>query len=172
MLTAASASLLYDQHRSDVLAFTKLNFDNQVSKNRDKGISIVHYYDSTDASRDLKASYEQFATENLGVFRIGSVDCDDNPQICSSEGVTDKPTIKIYPTFPIPTQNLDLSDGFDVTKLKKAAGRFYTDKSIEITGKNHETFIKEDPGIILYTIDNTPAIAAGHPQDRTNAAMY
>ena len=68
-----------------------------MSKNRDKGISIVHYYDSTDASRDLKADYEQFATENKGIFRIGSVDCDSNADICSKEGVTDKPTIKIYP---------------------------------------------------------------------------
>ena len=47
-----------------------------------------------------------------------------------------------------------MSGGFEVTKLKKAAGRFYSDKSIEITGKNHETFIKEDPGtpkVLLFT---------------------
>jgi len=38
--------------------------------------------------------------------------------------------------------------------LKKAAGRFYTDKSIEITGNNHSTFVEEDvatPKVLLFT---------------------
>jgi hypothetical protein len=38
--------------------------------------------------------------------------------------------------------------------LKKVAGRFYNDKSIEITSKNHKTFIIEDPGtpkVLLFT---------------------
>jgi hypothetical protein len=37
--------------------------------------------------------------------------------------------------------DLDLSNGFDLKQLKKAGGRFYTDKSIEINGKNHDTFV-------------------------------
>lgn len=154
LAAATSASTLYDHARSDVAIYSRLNFEKQVSKNRDKGISIVHYYDSTDASRDLKAGYEQFASENKGIFRIGSVDCDDQGDICSKEGVTDKPTIKIYPTFPAPTLDLDLSSGFEVTKLKKAAGRFYSDRSIEITANNHDVFVKEDPGtpkVLLFT---------------------
>ena len=50
--------------------------------------------------------------------------------------------------------DLDLSSGFDASKLKKTAGRFYTDKSIEINGKNHDTFVKEDvatPKVLLFT---------------------
>jgi len=35
---------LYDGLRSDVTIYTNLNFEKQVSKNRDKGISIVHFY--------------------------------------------------------------------------------------------------------------------------------
>jgi hypothetical protein len=34
------------------------------------------------------------------------------------------------------------------------AGRFYEDKSIEITSNNHKTFIEEDPGtpkVLLFT---------------------
>jgi hypothetical protein len=30
--------------RSDVTVYSNLNFEKQVSKNRDKGISIVHFY--------------------------------------------------------------------------------------------------------------------------------
>jgi len=35
---------LYDGLRSEVAIYTNLNFEKQVSKNRDKGISVVHYY--------------------------------------------------------------------------------------------------------------------------------
>lgn len=35
---------MYDHVASDVTVYGKLNFEKQVSKNRDKGISIVHFY--------------------------------------------------------------------------------------------------------------------------------
>lgn len=114
----------------------------------------MHYYKSEEASRDLKSSYEQFASENKGIFRIGSCNCEDNADICKKEGVTSFPTVRVYPTFPIPTQDLDLSKGLEIKALKKAAGRFISDRSIEITGKNHQTFITEDigtPKVLLFT---------------------
>ena len=154
LLAGSSAVPLYDHAKSDVAIYSKLNFEKQVSKNRDKGISIVHYYSSEEASRDMKSSYEQFATENKGIFRIGSVNCDDHGDICKKEGVSSYPTVRIYPTFPIPTQDIDLSKGFEINKLKKAAGRFVGDASIEITGKNHQTFVSEDvmtPKVLLFT---------------------
>ena len=38
---------IYDNNRSDVAVYSQLNFEKQVSKNRDKGISIVHFYKSS-----------------------------------------------------------------------------------------------------------------------------
>ena len=38
--------------------------------------------------------------------------------------------------------------------MKKVAGRFYSDKSIEITSNNHKTFVEEDvatPKVLLFT---------------------
>jgi len=49
---------------------------------------------------------------------------------------------------------MDLSKGFELKNLKKFAGRFYSDKSIAITGKNHYTFVSEDiatPKVLLFT---------------------
>lgn len=40
----AKGGLLYDHVSSDVAVYNKLNFEKQVSKNREKGISIVHFY--------------------------------------------------------------------------------------------------------------------------------
>ena len=39
-----SAQQLYDSAKSDVINYSHLNFDKQVTKNRDKGSSIVHFY--------------------------------------------------------------------------------------------------------------------------------
>lgn len=56
---------------------------------------------------------EKFAEDNSGIFRTGSVDCDEWKSICDKEGVKEFPTIKMYPPFPVPVSDLDISNGFD-----------------------------------------------------------
>ena len=41
-LTAAAP--IYDPNHTDVVVFSQLNFDKQVTSKRDKGISIVQFY--------------------------------------------------------------------------------------------------------------------------------
>jgi hypothetical protein len=98
--------------------------------------------------------YNKFATDNKGIFRIGSVECEAFEAICKKEGVTEFPTIKLYPPFPRPVQDFEIGDKFEQSKLKQIAGKFYTDRSIEITQNNHLTFVEEDvgtPKILLFT---------------------
>lgn len=38
------AAPIYDGNKMDVTIYTKLNFDKQVTNQRDKGTSIVHFY--------------------------------------------------------------------------------------------------------------------------------
>lgn len=102
----------------------------------------------------MVADYNKFATENKGIFRIGSVDCGEYAKVCEKEGVKEFPTVKVYPSFPVPAFDLEMADKFDAKKLKKAAGKFYQDKSIEISSNNHKTFVEEDAGIpkvLLFT---------------------
>jgi thioredoxin-like negative regulator of GroEL len=53
-------------------------------------------------------SYQEFATENLGIFRIGSVDCEDQPKICEKEKIQNFPTVRLYPQFPAPIQDFSV----------------------------------------------------------------
>ena len=46
LVALSSQALLYDHAKSDVSIYSKLNFEKQVSKNREKGISVVHFYKS------------------------------------------------------------------------------------------------------------------------------
>ena len=47
LLGLVTAGDLYDPNHSDITMYTKLNWDKQVGKNREKGISIVHFYKSS-----------------------------------------------------------------------------------------------------------------------------
>ena len=44
LLGTAAAAPIYDSNKMDVTVYTKLNFDKQVTNQRDKGISLVHFY--------------------------------------------------------------------------------------------------------------------------------
>lgn len=57
--------------------------------------------------------YEQFATENKGIFRIGSLDCVEFKALCDKENIDKFPTIKLYPQFPVPDQDVPIGDKFD-----------------------------------------------------------
>lgn len=54
-------------------------------------------------SNQVKGEYDKFAEENLGIFKIGAVDCDSQAKICEKEKITSFPTVRIYPQFPAPT---------------------------------------------------------------------
>ena len=48
MLSSISSASLYSDNHSEVQVFTHINFDKQVGKNREKGISVVHFYKKSD----------------------------------------------------------------------------------------------------------------------------
>lgn len=57
---------------------------------------------------EIKPEYLSFATENKGIFRIGALDCKEFKDLCDKEGLPGLPAIRIYPTFPAPTQDVSL----------------------------------------------------------------
>jgi len=126
-----------------------------VSNQRDKGSAIVHYYKGNDGkSKQMVKEYEKFALDTKGIFRSGAVDCDDFKAICDKEGVTEFPTMKMYPPFPVPASNLDIAEGFQASKLKKKMAKYISDKSIVITSNNIKTFVEENPStpkVLLFT---------------------
>ena len=87
------------------------------------------------------------------MLRMGAVDCDEVPDVCKKENIDKYPTWRVYPPFPVPTQDYE-EPTFDFDKLKKMAGKFITSRVIEITSNNHDTFINDNPGkpkILLFT---------------------
>ena len=76
-------------------------------------VSDQHYlfhhisnYITDGKSNGIKPEFEKFATDNKGIFRIGSLDCEEFKAMCDKESITSLPTLRIYPTFPIPTSDI------------------------------------------------------------------
>ena len=89
------------------------------------------------------------------MLRIGAVDCEEFSQICDKEGVTEFPTYRIYPPFPVPTQDLKSGDKeLDTDVLKKMCFKHIGNRAIEITAQNHDVFKTDNPGkpkVLLFT---------------------
>ena len=141
---------------SNIVNYTKLNFNAQVTSKRDSGTGVVHFYKSDDgkSKSEIKDQLNKFADENKGIFRVGAVDCGEWEQICTKEGIKSYPTVRTYPPFPVPIQDHDLSKTFDEKDLRKKVAKFISDKSVEITQMNHKTFTEEDvqtPKVLLFT---------------------
>lgn len=148
---------MYNPLKSEVANYNAVNFPKQVTNNREKGISIVQFYQAGEpsAKRD-QGQYEKFAIENKGMFRIGAMDCTQFKAICDKEGVSDFPTYKVYPPVPVPAFAIenDKSAVVDTDALKKSAYRFIGNRVIDINSNNIDTFINDNPGkpkMLLFT---------------------
>jgi hypothetical protein len=148
---------MYNPLKSEVAIYNAVNFPKQVGNNREKGISIVQFYKSGEQSSTKdKGQWEKFAIENKGMFRIGSVDCNEFSKICEKEGVTEFPTYRVYPPTPVPAFNAeqDRSQEVNTDALKKQAYKFIGNRVIEINSNNIDTFVNDNPGkpkMLLFT---------------------
>lgn len=82
---------------------------------------------------------DKWTNEYNGVFRIGSVDCDEYPKICTEQGVSKFPTFKIYPPIPMPPT--EITDDITIDKIQRMASKHLHSNIIEITGSNIQTYL-------------------------------
>ena len=71
---------------------------------------------------------DKWTNEYNGVFRIGSVDCDQYPKICNEQGVTKFPTFKVYPPIPMPPTQITVNfyfikDDITIDKIQRVASK-------------------------------------------------
>jgi len=63
---------------------------------------VLSHFLLDDGSRDLVHEFEKFATDWQGAFRIATIDCYEQYELCEKEQVSKTPTIRIYPVLPVP----------------------------------------------------------------------
>lgn len=102
-----------------------------------------------------KGQYEKFSIEQKKMLRIGAVNCEEWADICTKAGVTEYPTYRVYPPFPVPHSDYQSGEAeLDTDKLKKMAFKHIGNRAIEITSQNHDVFKSDNvgkPKVLLFT---------------------
>lgn len=102
-----------------------------------------------------RGQFEKFGIEQKKMLRVGAVDCDEWSNICSKEGITEYPTYRVYPPFPVPHQDhLSGDKEVDTDVLKKMSYKHIGNRVLEITATNHDVFKDDNPGkpkVLLFT---------------------
>jgi len=145
---------LYDAGRSTLINLNPMNFDTQITNNRNKDIiSFIHFYSPNDGkSPQLKDVFIELDKEYSGMFKLAGLNCKKYKDLCSKEGVTDYPTYKIYPPLPAPPMKYE--GKIEPKNIISYLGRFVQNKAQELNNNNFDEFIHSKPHIpkiLLFT---------------------
>ena len=145
---------LYDAGRSTLINLNPMNFDTQITNNRNKDIiSFIHFYSPDDGkSPHLKDVFIELDKEYSGMFKLAGLNCKKYKDLCSKEGVTDYPTYKIYPPLPAPPMKYE--GKIESKKIIAYLGRFVDNRVQELNNNNFDEFISSRsniPKVLLFT---------------------
>merc|ERR1712187_173544 len=137
----------------DIQGITASNFDGVISKFRDTSVSAVWYYkDDNKEDINFLDEYNKVATDLKGMVKITALSCSDFGVFCDKQGVTQTPTIMIYPTNPIPAFKYE--GKLEAKAIAGKVTRFIQDMSMKLTMDNVDGFITTDatkPKVILFS---------------------
>ena len=145
---------LYDAGRSTLINLNPMNFDTQITNNRNKDIiSFIHFYSPDDGkSNQLKDVFIDLDKEYSGMFKLAGLNCKKYKDLCSKEGVTDFPTYKIYP--PLPAPPMKYAGKIETKNIISYLGKFVGNKAQELNNNNFDEFINgrsNIPKVLLFT---------------------
>ena len=153
-VTSKNDGELYDSGRSTLINLNPMNFDTQITNNRNKDIiSFIHFYSPDDGkSSQLKDIFIELDKEYSGMFKLAGLNCKKYKDLCSKEGVTDFPTYKIYPPLPAPPMKYE--GKIETKNILSYLGRFIGNKVLELNNNNFDEFITSKsniPKVLLFT---------------------
>jgi thiol-disulfide isomerase/thioredoxin len=145
---------LYDPGRSTLINLNPMNFDTQITNNRNKEIiSFIHFYSPDDGkSPQLKDVFIELDKEYSGMFKLAGLNCKMYKDLCAKQGVIEYPTYKIYPPLPAPPMKYE--GKIETKNILSYLGRFIGNKALELNNNNFDEFISSKaniPKILLFT---------------------
>ena len=145
---------LYDPGRSTLINLNPMNFDTQITNNRNKEIiAFIHFYSPDDGkSKQLKDVFIELDKEYSGMFKLAGLNCKMYKDLCAKQGVTEFPTYKVYPPLPAPPMKYE--GKIETKNILSYLGRFIGNKALELNNNNFDEFISSKPNIpkiLLFT---------------------
>jgi thioredoxin-like negative regulator of GroEL len=152
LLSVASAAL-YDISKSSIFLLNSSNFERQVTKNRDRFVSIVHFFRQYDGkSKKVAEEFVKLSEEWQGVYVVAAVDCDIYEGLCEKEDVRETPKIKLYPPFPAPITTYE--GEITAKDISAFASRYINGNVVELGNDNYKAWLDDKPSVpkvVLFT---------------------
>merc|ERR1711871_403708 len=149
----ASAKSFFSD-KSEVLQLSKLNFNNNIKKNRDDFVSVVLFYSPSDGnSKKAGPEYDQLATDAKGMVRFGAVDCSANSDLCKEYEIDTYPKVKLFPTGSYKFVQ-DWKGEMNMDKIKKWAFKALPNFVTKVDAGSIDQWLgsnKSKPHAILFT---------------------
>lgn len=147
----------YADHNSNVIALSQRNWGNIVKKGiTNKQIYVVHFFKSESGgdnqSYQFSENFETQSEKSKGLFNFAGVDCETDSKLCTEEGITSFPTVKIYPPIPIPAfvpeVSLSLTQaGLDAKKIAAIAQNYVQEEITVVDDDTWKKFKNQKPSV-------------------------
>lgn len=152
ILTIISAGInadhLYSSMDGSVVPLKSSNWSSQVVKGRTHGkVIIVHFFKSGDGqSYEFSQNFKAQAEKTKGIFKWAGLNCGTHADLCNKEGITEFPTVKIYPPIPIPPF-VPQEAGLDAKKIAAWASGYVPNNVVRVTDDNMNGILNSNPSV-------------------------
>eukprot|EP00294_Goniomonas_avonlea_P010850 CAMPEP_0114558710 /NCGR_PEP_ID=MMETSP0114-20121206/10531_1 /TAXON_ID=31324 /ORGANISM="Goniomonas sp, Strain m" /LENGTH=398 /DNA_ID=CAMNT_0001744127 /DNA_START=149 /DNA_END=1345 /DNA_ORIENTATION=- len=145
-LALVAADDLYHVSKSPVSKLSSDNFNHQIKKLHLDHVKLVEFYAPwCGHCKALVPEWEKVAKDLKGLVKVFGVNCDENKQLCTEQGVSGFPTIKIYPPSLLGVQ--DFTGERNAKAIKKFATRFMNNFVKQVKSDTEPAFVNPNPQI-------------------------
>lgn len=129
--------------KHDIQQITQPNFDTVVAKFRDNSVSSLWFFKDTPEDKKFLDVYNEVAKELKGMAKVCAISCDDWPVFCKNHDVTQTPTVKMFPTNPIPAYKFE--GKMEVKALSARVASMIPNNAQVLNKETIDAFLTTDP---------------------------
>lgn len=127
----------------DIQQITQPNFDIVIAKFRDSSVSSLWFFRDTPEDNKFLDVYNDVAKDLKGMAKVVAISCDDWPVFCKNHDVTQTPTVKMFPTNPIPAYKFE--GKMEAKAISARVASMIPNNAQVLTKENIDSFLTTDP---------------------------
>jgi hypothetical protein len=143
--------------KHDVQQITQANFDTVIAKFRDSQVSSLWFFKDTPEDNKFLDVYNEVAKDLKGMAKVCAISCDDWPVFCKNHDVTQTPSIKMFPTNPIPAYKFE--GKMEAKAISARVASMIPNNALVLNKENIDTYLTTEPTkpkVILFSKKDKP----------------
>lgn len=149
----SEARVKIEAMKHDIQQIQASNFDGVIGKFRDNAVSALWFFKDDNAKDEaFLDEYQKVAADMKGMSKVCAISCTEHSAFCTKQGITETPTIMVYPVNPIPAFKFE--GKMEAKAISGKISKLMPDNSIKLTKDNVDTFLTTEPSkpkVILFS---------------------